>query len=98
MTTTLPKNCPPVNDKITTTQRGSGVCPNSYPAPADEPAFYGLAGDVVRAIEPHTAADPVALLGHFLLMFGNCIGRRAHFQVESARHFTNLFAVFVGAT
>ena len=28
----------------------------------DQAAYHGLAGDVVRAIEPHTEADPVAIL------------------------------------
>ncbi|MFC1944493.1 hypothetical protein ACFLX5_03240 [Chloroflexota bacterium] len=29
-----------------------------WPNPLEEEAFYGLAGDVVRAIAPHTEADP----------------------------------------
>jgi len=28
----------------------------------DEVAYYGLAGDIVRTLEPHTEADRVALL------------------------------------
>src|SRR6185369_15445845 len=28
----------------------------------DDAAFHGLAGEVVRTIEPHSEADPVALL------------------------------------
>jgi 5S rRNA maturation endonuclease (ribonuclease M5) len=41
-------------------------CAVDYPAPPDEAAFYGLAGDLVRRIEPHTEADPVALLSQVL--------------------------------
>lgn len=70
-----------------------------YDTPPKEPApeaFYGIAGDVVRAFEPHTESAPVALLVSFLVMIGNVIGRNPHFWIEGARHGTNLFAVLVG--
>ena len=44
-----------------------------YPAPPDEAAYYGLAGEIVRRIAPQTEADPVALLVQFLVAFGNVI-------------------------
>jgi hypothetical protein len=45
------------------------------PWPAlDEAAYWGLAGEIVRTIEPHTESDPVALLVQFLIMVGNAIG------------------------
>jgi hypothetical protein len=62
----------------------------------DEVAYYGLAGDIVRAIEPHTEADPVAILALTLVYFGNLIGRGPHYRVEATRHGTNLFALLVG--
>ncbi len=71
--------------------------PNSWPKPSQE-AFYGLAGKYVEAIEPHTESDPVALLGQFLTMYGNIIGRNAHIQVEATSHYFNLFIVLVGIT
>ena len=40
--------------------------------PAD--AYIGLSGEVVRTIEPHTEADPAALLLQFLTFFGNAAG------------------------
>jgi len=46
----------------------------TWPA-IDEAAFHGLAGDIVRAIDPHTEADRVAMLGQLLAYFGNVIGR-----------------------
>ena len=52
-------------------------------------AYYGLAGDVVRIIEPHSEADPVALLLQFLTAAGNL-------KVESDRHCPNIFSVMVG--
>ncbi len=64
----------------------------------DEKALYGLAGDIVRLIAPHTEADPVALLIQELLFFGNVIGGKPHCLVEADRHALNEDAVLVGAT
>jgi Toprim domain/CHC2 zinc finger len=76
----------------------SGAAPEpSWPVLAPE-AYYGLAGEVVTTLQPHTESDPVALLMHYLVYFGNCVGRVPYFQVESTRHFPNLFAVATGAT
>jgi hypothetical protein len=61
-------------------------------------AYIGLAGEVVRTIEPHTESDPVALLLQFLVFFGNATGRGPHFKVEGDQHFTVLDVVLVGAT
>jgi hypothetical protein len=71
--------------------------PPDHPWPVLNPdAMYGLAGDVVRAIEPHTESDPVALLVQFIAYFGNAVGRYPYYLVESDRHYPNLFAVLVG--
>lgn len=59
-------------------------------------AFHGPAGDFVRAVEPHTEADPAALLVQFLAAFGNVIGRAAHFSTDGVQHFMNLYTVLVG--
>src|ERR1700730_15167343 len=64
----------------------------------DSAAYYGLAGDVVHTIEPHTEADPVALLVQFLTAVGNVLWRGPHYRVEGDRHGTNLFGVLVGET
>jgi hypothetical protein len=69
-----------------------------WPKPLPAEAFYGLAGDVVRAIEPQTEADPAGLLLQFLAAFGNAAGASPHFRVEADRHGTNLFVVLVGVT
>lgn len=61
-----------------------------------EEAAYGLAGDVVRAIDPYTEADPVAILAHLLVFFGNCVGPSPHFRVGGDEHPAKLFAVLVG--
>jgi len=69
-----------------------------WPEPLAGDAFHGLAGDIVRAIEPHTEADPVALLAYLLAGFGNLVGRGPYFMAEADRHHTNLFFVLVGET
>jgi hypothetical protein len=69
-----------------------------WPAPIDEAAYYGLAGEVVRTIEPQTEADPVALLIHVLVGVGNLFGRGPHFRVGGASHYTNENAICVGKT
>lgn len=69
------------------------------PTPAlDEPMFYGLAGDVVRAVLPETEADPVGLLVHLLVAFGNALNRTPHYMVGATTHAFNLFGLIVGAT
>ena len=69
-----------------------------WPAPIDEAAYYGLAGDIVRTLEPQTEADPVALLIHVLVGVGNLVGQSPHFRVGGASHHTNENAICVGRT
>lgn len=70
----------------------------SYPDPPDDDAFYGTLGEIVKAIEDHTEADPVGILAQALVMFGSVIGRTAHWTAERDTHYGNLFAVTVGPT
>jgi hypothetical protein len=64
----------------------------------DEKALYGLAGEFVETILPHTEADKAALLVQMLVAFGNIIGRGPYYVAESTRHYTNLYALVVGLT
>jgi hypothetical protein len=64
----------------------------------DGAALYGLAGDVVCILEPHTEADPAALLVTFLALFGNAVGAGPHVRVGAAQHPARLFACLVGDT
>jgi hypothetical protein len=73
------------------------VC-DEWPSPPDKAAYHGLAGDIVRTIEPHSEADPVALLVQVLVAFGCNINRTAYFAAEADRHYGNLFANLVGLT
>jgi hypothetical protein len=59
-------------------------------------ALYGLAGDIVRAIEPHSEADPASILIQALVAAGNVIGPSTFCSVEATRHRLNIFAVLVG--
>jgi hypothetical protein len=52
----------------------------------------------VTTIEPHSEADPVALLLQFLALAGNVVGREPYYQVESDEHHANLFGVLVGTS
>jgi hypothetical protein len=67
-------------------------------APLADPAYTGLAGEIVRALEPYTEADPVALLLSLLVSFGNLLGHGPHFAAEAIRHHLNLYCVLVGPT
>ena len=70
--------------------------PEGWPDPPAPDAYYGLAGDIVGAIAPHTEADPVAVLVQLLVAYGALIGGDAFFRVERTRHYPNEFAVLIG--
>lgn len=72
--------------------------PPGWPDPLDAAALHGLAGEIVRTIEPHTEADLAALLVQLLTCYGSTIGRTLHFTAEGSQHFCNLFACLVGDT
>jgi hypothetical protein len=71
---------------------------SEWPAPVGEQALHGPAGEFVRLIEPHTEADPIALLIQLLVSFGVAAGRHAHLRIEASRHYPNEFCVLVGAS
>ncbi|MGL4464031.1 MAG: DUF3987 domain-containing protein [Planctomycetia bacterium] len=75
---------------------GGGLTPR---APVlDDAAFHGLAGEIVRSLDPYTEADPAAVLVHLLAGFGSLVGPGPYFPVGPERHPARLFAVVVGAT
>ena len=81
---------------------GAGSAPSTvasnWPAPLGEAAYHGVFGEIVRALAPETEADPAAVLAQLLAMFGNVIGRTAHFCVGRDTHYLNLFVGIVGQT
>ncbi len=82
---------------LTAISGSSDNAPDWPEAPAPE-AFHGLAGEVVRAIEPHTEADPVAILAQFLTIAGCQFGAAGHLMLGEVRHGTRLFVAVVGDT
>lgn len=61
-------------------------------------AFHGVAGRLVEIIDPHSEADPNAILLQFLAAAGNSFGRGPHIRVEGDTHSCNLFVTVVGDT
>jgi hypothetical protein len=76
---------------------GDGGAPTLWPELADE-ALYGLPGEIVRVIDPHTEADRVAVLANLLTAFGSAVGRGAFFRVGPDQHHLKLNAALVGET
>jgi len=70
--------------------------PAGWPAPLDPAAHHELLGQIVATIEPHTEADPVAILTQLLVAFGAAVGRGAWFEVEATRHHPNEFMLLAG--
>ncbi len=67
--------------------------------PTLEPAArHGLAGEVLEVLEPHTEADPAALLADFLASFGSAVGPHPHALADGAEHPARLFVLLVGET
>lgn len=61
-------------------------------------ALYGLAGEIVRAVDPFTEAENQTILLHLLVGFGNIVGDGPHAIVAADRHPARLNCVLVGAT
>jgi hypothetical protein len=57
-----------------------------------------LPGEITRCIEPHTEADPVAVLVNLLAAFGSAAGRGAFLQVGADHHYLKLNVGLVGET
>lgn len=70
----------------------------SWPALKRQHALHGLAGEIVRILEPDTEADPAALLVQLLAAFGAMVGRGPHWRVEGVEHHSNLNILLVGET
>lgn len=71
---------------------------SAWPAAASSEAFHGLAGEIVRTLEPHTEADPHAILIDTLATFGVEAGNGPHYVVGQDRHEMRICPVIVGPT
>jgi hypothetical protein len=93
----------PHTNRPTEVQRDESVVlrdkpPNGWPEPVAGAALYGVLGDFVRVVDPHTEADPISILLQCLVAVGNVVGRNPYFRVEATRHYLNLFLALVGDT
>ena len=70
----------------------------AWPAPLGDEALYGLAGDFVRLVGPHSEADPAGLLAQFLAVSGTLIGAEPHAYIDGQRHPSKIWALVVGDT
>jgi hypothetical protein len=64
----------------------------------DGEALYGLAGDIVKVLGPHTEADPLALHAHFLAEFSCVIGRSPSVTLDGTPNPLLFWPVLVGDT
>jgi len=88
----------PASNAITVETRRPDPEITPWPEAPSPEAYHGIAGEFVRTLDPHTEADPMALLVQFLIAFGNVVGRCPYYVVEADEHHVNAFAVLVGST
>lgn len=74
------------------------IHPDDWPAPPRDEVHHGVVGQVVKIIDPHSEADPIAIGLQLLAATGNAVGRNPHFMVEQTKHHLNLYTVIVGNT
>ncbi len=67
-----------------------------WPKPIGDEAFFGELQTIVQLIEPHTEADPVAILAQLLVTLGSIFGDKSFVRVDGTKHHSNLFSVIVG--
>ncbi len=84
--------------RITQMEPSGSTPAGAWPDELDPVALYGLPGDIVRALEPYSEADPVALLMHTLVGAGAAVGPQCYALAGDARHPGRLFATLVGET
>jgi hypothetical protein len=76
----------------------SGKFANSSRPVLSPVARYGLVGEVVDLLEPHTEADPAALVLEFLVGYGHAVGHEPYLLMDGSRHTPRLFGLLVGPT
>jgi hypothetical protein len=69
-----------------------------WPAPLAEAAYHGIAGRIVRTIEPESEADLAGLLFQLLAGIGNVLNAGSYVRVEDDLHPPRLFLAQVGRT
>ena len=78
--------------------KGTPLAELGWPALMRQEAFYGLPGEFVSLVEPHTEADRHGLLIQLLAAAGNMIGRGPGLMADGAFHSTIVWPVLIGAS
>jgi hypothetical protein len=68
-----------------------------FPEPMADPAFQGLAGEIVEILSQNAEPCRESLLAQFLIAFSNIIGRSVYCR-QGGTHHLNEFAVLIGET
>jgi hypothetical protein len=79
-------------------QKGTSQQPERPWPTLGEAAYHGVGGQFAKLVEPHTEADPAALLLQFQAGAGNLLGRGVSIMVDGSAHGLNIFPVMVGDT
>ncbi len=61
-------------------------------------AFYGIAGEIAMAVDPHTEASPAAVLLQLLAGFANAVDRGPHWAAGATKHYMSIYIALVGPT
>jgi hypothetical protein len=69
-----------------------------WPEPIGRVGRYGIAGEFVDLVDPHTEADPNIVLLTFLVYAGNLLGRNFYLPAGADKHCGNIFLAIVGHT
>lgn len=77
-------------------EEGEGGCTPTGPTLHPD-VYHGLFGEAVKAVAPHTEAEPAAILLVTLTAFGSAAGLGPHFD-HGKPHGSNLFVGLVGPT
>jgi hypothetical protein len=89
---------PQVAATMTRTKKRLNKVASKMPQPLGEVAYHGVAGRIVRKIEPHTEASPAALLMTLLTFTGTMIGKGAYVVTDGAHQCVNLFTLIIGSS
>jgi hypothetical protein len=80
------------------TEDANGSNQNAWPTALPCEAFYGPAGQFVRAVAPFTEADPAGILISTLVLFGNAAGRSKFLRTGADVQTPNINAILAGSS
>jgi hypothetical protein len=94
----ISKHFDKANDLFVSNERNALIDAPQWPhrIPWESPAWFGLAGNIVKAIDPLVEADPVAVLMHLLTGYGVMVGHRPHILVGASQHYANIDVLVAG--